>query len=98
MHIGEIDGHEVVYDPDLDTLHCKGFTLPASRLVKSYESTYDKEVMETAENGEVTMRKGDGVVILGCFKITPENSKQLIKKIKNARKRSTTTDRLKSAA
>lgn len=83
--VGNIEGHDVVFDPELDYLTCKGITVRADVLLRAYKSSCDRESMDASSEVNVVMRKKETEITLGCFTLTPEHSKQLIKTIKNER-------------
>lgn len=81
MNIGSINGYDVTYNKESDTLFCKDLQIPAEKLIRAYESSLDRCHIE----GKLVMRKFDGEITLGCLKLSNESGKQLIRKIKNER-------------
>ncbi len=81
MNVGNIEGYDVIYDEVTDTLTCKNLIVPAVKLIEAFESAIDRCNVQ----GNLVLRKFDSGVTLGCFELTKQNSKQLIKTIKDAR-------------
>lgn len=81
MKVGEIEGYDVIYDKESDTISCKNLTVLASNIISAYESGLDRASVE----GNLVMRKHELDYTLGCFTLTNNNSKQLIKTIKRCR-------------
>lgn len=86
MRIGEVDGHDVIYNKDNGTVTCKDITVLATSLVEAYESSIDRVNVASSSDTNLVMRKFGDEITLGCFKFTPERAQFLIKLIKrNAR-------------
>tara|TARA_R110000851_G_scaffold78000_3_gene172050 strand:+ start:337 stop:597 length:261 start_codon:yes stop_codon:yes gene_type:complete len=81
MIIGIIDGNDVTYNKEKDTVSCKGHEVSALLMLRAYSSSSDRENIKT----EIVLRKFKTGVTLGCFDINTENSNNLIKSIKHAR-------------
>jgi len=78
MKIGSIEGNDVIYNEDDDTVFCKNTTVNASSIVEAYESGLDRISLQK----DLVMRKHANEFTLGCFTLTPQQSKLLIKQIK----------------
>ena len=81
MILGEIDGHDIVFDKMLDTVFCKDITVKAANLITAYESPFDRENVE----GSLVLRKFKTEITLGCFTLPIQKSNLLIRTIKKLR-------------
>lgn len=78
MHIGYIEGYEVTYNKDRDTLTCKDVEITRKSMLEAYKSGLDRVEVESG----LMLKLYENKVTLGCFTLTLENSKKLIQIIK----------------
>ena len=81
MIIGNIEGNDVIYSASEDMVYCKNIAVPAEKLIEGYEGGYDRYSLAT----NLVLRRNPFEVTMGCFKLTHDTSKQLIRNIKNGR-------------
>lgn len=63
--IGNVDGHDIVFNPEEGTLSSKDFTVEADKVLSAYESPFDRVNVQ----GNLVLRKYKNEVTLGCFSI-----------------------------
>ena len=85
MIIGQIENYNINYNQEKDSISCKNLNCYAKDIVEAYESLNDRSVIPNTSKKKLIMRKADNSIRVGCFTLTLEQSKNLIKNIKNAR-------------
>lgn len=85
MIVGQIEGNDVIYDKSEDSIFCKNLKVYAKDIIEAFESSIDREIVPNTSETKLIMRKFSSRVRLGCFNLTIDESKKLIKNIKNAR-------------
>lgn len=85
MKVGVIEGNDVLYFKSNDSIECKELKIFAKDIIEGFESSIDRVIIPCTSESKLILRKFDERVRLGCFNLTINESKILIKNIKNAR-------------
>lgn len=85
MIVGQIEGNDVLYNESEDSIFCKNLKVLANDIIEAYESSRDRVIIPSTSESILIMRKFDERTRLGCFNLTKNESKELIKNIKDAR-------------
>lgn len=81
MTIGVIDGNDVVYNQEDDTLSSKTFTVKVEKLLSAYESPFDRVNVK----GNLVLRKYKNEITLGCFSIPLDKFEEMKSNLINKR-------------
>ena len=80
MHVkvGEIQGYDVLYIPEKDSIFCKNTLLNFSLIKKIIRGSMDRT---SIPEKEIVIIKNDNVVHLGCLTTTMQNCLDIIKQV-----------------
>lgn len=76
--VGIIQGNEVIYIPEKDTLFCKNTAVPYEIIEKKL---YSRNNRESIEEKTLSIIKEDNLITLGCLTTTKENIDKIKKKV-----------------
>lgn len=80
--VGEIQGYDVIYIPEKDTIFCKNTAVSFPVIERIIRSSEDKG---SIPEKELTILKDNGVVHLGCLVTTMANCLEIRRQVRKAK-------------
>lgn len=73
--VGNIEGYDVVYVDDRDTLFCKNTTMPYQVMKRLVQSSIDRQPLKA----DLVYHRDGFLITLGCLTTTMEHCNEIIK-------------------
>lgn len=81
--VGTIQGHDVIYVPEKDTIFCKNTAVKYDVMNRIINSGLDRE---SVPEKNLVIHKDNGTIHLGCLTTTIENCLEIRRNIKRFKK------------